>query len=88
MESLYKLERLWRDQKIRLKKVLADKAYSLLIPIVKLAFGWRMATPDTRPSGSKGFVVQKHRWVIERTVASSTAFSYLASIHRLASRLS
>jgi putative transposase len=66
---LDKLAVMWTGQRIRLRKILADKAYSGLIPIVRDEFGWRLETPDSRPEGRKGFFVQKHRWVIERTNA-------------------
>jgi putative transposase len=66
---LEKLASEWTGQHIRLRKILADKAYTALIPVVRDEFGWCLDTPDTRPAGHKGFFVQKHRWVIERTNA-------------------
>jgi putative transposase len=66
---LDKLADMWTGQRIRLRKILADKAYSGLIPIVRDEFGWRLGTPDSRPEGNKGVFVQKHRWFIERTNA-------------------
>jgi putative transposase len=104
LKVLENLCKQWDGQTIRLRKILADKGYTALIVYVLSTLGWKLSTPDSRPAGFKGFLVQKHRWVIERTnawqgryrrlskdyehtVAASQDMCYIASIHRLASRL-
>jgi putative transposase len=101
---LAQLDRQWKGQTTRLKTILADKAYRSLAVAILITYGWLIRTPADRKRKWKGFVVQKFRWVIERTnawqgryrrlskdyehtVRSSASMCYIASIHRLASRV-
>lgn len=103
-KSLDRLAKQWTGQQIRLSAILADKAYVSLVTTIMVVYGWCLKTPAKRKPGTKGFVVQKFRWVLERTnawqgryrrlskdyehtVVSSRERSYIASIHRLASRI-
>ena len=49
----------------RLIKILADGAYQGLVVVALTLFGWALEITK-KPEGSKGFVVQPKRWVIER----------------------
>jgi putative transposase len=103
-QVLSELNKQWEGQETRLKTILADKAYRSLTVTILFMYGWLIKTPADRKRKWKGFVVQKFRWVIERTnawqgryrrlskdyehtVQSSTNVCYIASIHRLASRV-
>ena len=61
----------------RLKLIWADAAYEDICPFVRKQFGW-MLDIVRRPPGQKGWSVQPHRWLIERT------FGWLGRYRRLA----
>lgn len=52
----------------RLTKILADRIYRGTLVLVARLLGWELEIV-TRPPGTKGFVVQPKRWVVERTFA-------------------
>ena len=53
----------------RMKVVFADSGYSgKLAGWLMLALGW-MLEIVRRPEGTRGFVVQRKRWIVERTFA-------------------
>ena len=61
----------------RLKLIWADAAYEDICPFVRKQFGWTLDIVR-RPPGQKGWSVQPHRWLIERT------FGWLGRYRRLA----
>ncbi len=56
---------LWGE---RLRKILGDKAYRGTFAQAVAAEGLTFEVPE-RPEGTKGFVVEAKRWVVERTFA-------------------
>ncbi len=61
----------------RLKLIWADAAYEAAVGWAKRFGGWVLELVR-KPAGQKGFVVQKRRWVVERT------FAWLMNSRRLA----
>lgn len=61
----------------RLKKLWGDFAYTSIVEWVKRTFGWILEIV-TKDREAKGFQVQPHRWIIERT------FGWLIRYRRLA----
>jgi putative transposase len=68
--------RLFGPQLPRLVKVWVDSAYEHLAEWARAVMGWELEVVQ-RPKGQKGFVVQKHRWKVERT------FAWLGRFRRL-----
>lgn len=87
----------------RIIKVLADKAYQGIVDLVKEKFGWELeivSKPEGQkgfvPQPIRWVIERFHAWQgysrrlskdYERTVCSSEAMSYLASIERLARKM-
>jgi len=64
------MEELTADAFPRLKKVLADSAYAKYgFPAWVAEHGWYELEISPRPKGSHEFIVQRFRWIVERTFA-------------------
>jgi putative transposase len=60
--------RLFGPELPRLVKVWVDGAYEHLVEWARAVMGWELEVVR-RPEGQNGFMVQKQRWKVERTLA-------------------
>jgi len=60
----------------RLQKMWADSRYASLVEVMKRRFGCELEIVKRSPE-AKGFVIQPHRWIVERT------FGWLGRYRRL-----